>query len=87
VIEDPEIIDALGVKEYYNHVFSFDTFDGILQKSAEEISDIVKKLPKGQISSIIYRARHLIDEGKLDSLRGVRALEDALGVQLIETEE
>lgn len=84
LIDDSEVIDYLGVGMYYKNALSFNTFDNLFSKSIAEINKIIPNLSKGQKKSVIYRAKQLIDDGKIDSLNTIRALEKNLDVELIE---
>ena len=42
------------------------------------------ELSKGQKRSVAFRAKQLIDEGTIDSIKTINALESCLGVELIE---
>lgn len=84
LIDEPEIIDYLGVNQYYKNALSFDDFDDLFSKRISEINKIIPKLSKGQKKSVIYRAKQLIESGKIDSLNMIRALETNLNVELIE---
>lgn len=82
--EDAWVIDYLGVGRYYKYAVSIDDFDRIFEMSAEEIPDVVSNMSNGQKRSVAYRARQLIGDGKIDSIRVINALEKSLGVELIE---
>lgn len=84
LIDDPEIIDYLGVNQYYKNALSFDEFDDLFSKNISEINKIIPKLSKGQKKSVIYRAKQLIENGEIDSLNTIRALETNLEIELIE---
>lgn len=78
------VIDYLGLGQYYKHALKIDSFDDVFQKPASEIEKIVSKLSPGQKSSLSYRARQLIADGGIDSNKAIAALENSLGVELIE---
>lgn len=84
LIDDPEILEYLGVSQYYKFALSFKTFDELFTKSSDEIKEIISHLSKGQKKSVAYRAKQLISEGVLDSIRVINALEENLGLELIE---
>lgn len=84
---DPEfdwVIDYLGMRQYYKYAISIDGFDDIFKKTPAEIKKIVKEMSRGQKSSLAYRASDLIHSGEIDSRKVIAALEDALGIELIE---
>jgi len=84
---DPEfdwVIDYLGMRQYYKYAISIDGFDDIFKKTPAEIKKIIKEMSRGQKSSLAYRASDLIHSGEIDSRKVIAALEDALGIELIE---
>ena len=82
--EDAWVIDFLGVRQYYKNALSIDRFDDIFSKSVTELKKTIAALSPGQKKSVAYRARVLIKNGEIDSLKTIGALEDALKVELIE---
>lgn len=84
LIDDEEVIDWLGVSQYYEHALNSHTFDELFEKTPEEIKEVVSKLSEGQKSSLAYRSKQFIDDGEIDSIRTISALEESLGVELIE---
>jgi len=84
MFDESWIVDYLGVKQYYKNAISIDKFDDIFKKSPEEVKKIIKGLSKGQKKSVAYRATELISSGEIDSMKMVSALEEALGIELIE---
>ena len=63
---------------------TFNNFDDLFTKEPSEIKDIIGKLSIGQKKSLAYRAKQLIGEGNIDSRRVITALEESLGIELIE---
>lgn len=84
LLDDPEVIEYLGVAQYYKYALSYDNFDSLFEMSSEEIKERISKLSRGQRSSVVYRAKQLISEGVIDSMKVISALEEALAVELIE---
>ena len=78
------VIDWLGVNGFYRNALKVDDFDDIFRLPPDKIRDAAKALPEGQKSSLGYRARQLVADGTIDSIKAITALEDALGVQLVE---
>ena len=78
------VIDYLGMRNFYRNAVDADGFDGIFSKTPAEIKKAVKELPEGQKKSLMYRASELIASGEIDSRKAIAALEEALGVDLIE---
>lgn len=78
------VVDYLGLGAFYRNALRLDQFDELFTKKPDEIKKIVGGLSNGQKTSVDYRARQLISEGGIDSNRAITALEEALGVQLVE---
>ena len=78
------VIDYLGMGAFYRNALRLDQFDELFSKKPEEIKKIIAGLSEGQKASIGYRARQLIAEDGIDSNKAIAALEDALGIQLVE---
>lgn len=84
MFEEDWILDYLGVRQFYKNAISIDDFDDIFSMKANELKATVSKLSNGQKRSVAYRAKELIDAQEIDSLSVISALEDALGIGLIE---
>lgn len=78
------VIDYLGLTQYYKNALKLEDFDKIFKLSPSEIEKKIAKLSEGQRQSVCYRAKKLIEDKEIDSLRVIAALEKALGVDLIE---
>lgn len=78
------VIDFLGLGQFYKHAVSIDRFDEIFTKTPAAIKKAIGEMSNGQKRSLIYRALDLIESGDIDSRKTIAALEDALGVELIE---
>jgi hypothetical protein len=84
LFDDPEIIDWLGMTQYYKNALNSDSFDKLFEKKPEEIKATIANLSAGQKKTVIFRAKQLIEEGKIDSIKVITALENSLSVELIE---
>ncbi len=84
MFDDDWVIDYLGVRSLYRYALDLESFDDLFAESPEKISETIKNLSDGQKNSIAYRARQLIAEGEIDSMKAIAALETALGVELTE---
>lgn len=84
MFDEEWIPEYLGVKQFYRYALPLDHFDELFEMSPAEVKERVSKLSKGQKKSVAYRARALIAEGGIDSIRVISALEDALGIELTE---
>lgn len=84
LFDDPEIIDYLNVNNYYKNALNFKGFEELFTLTPEKIAKKVEKLSDGQKRSVAFRAKQLIADGDIDSIKVIDALEKSLSVQLIE---
>lgn len=84
LFDDPEVIDWLGMTKYYKHSINAEGFDELFKKPVDEIEDILSKMPEGQKKAVAYRAKQLIADGSIDSMKVITTVEKALGVELID---
>lgn len=82
IVEDEEAVEALGLTHKYEHLDELDTLDTLFDKSASDLAEILPELPKGIQKSIGNRARQLIENGELDRLNVIRAIEEAYKIDL-----
>lgn len=87
LIDDPEVLEYLGVSQYYKYALNFDSFDGLFNKTPDEISDTISRLSAGQKKSVAYRAKELIANGSIDSIKVINALEESLSIELIDRDK
>ena len=84
LFDDPEIVEWLGMSQYYKHALNSKSFDKLFEQSPEQIEKAVTALSAGQKKSVAFRAKQLIADGKIDSIKVINALEHSLSVELIE---
>lgn len=84
LFDDPEIVEWLGMNQYYKYALNSASFDKLFEKSPEEIEKTVGALSNGQKKSVAFRAKQLIADGTIDSIKVIAALEKSLSVELIE---
>ena len=82
LIDDPEVIEYLGLTQYYKNAFSYDDFEELTKMTADEVREKMQHISNGQKAAVARYARQLIAEERIDSLKVITALEDGLGVQL-----
>lgn len=84
MFDEDWVIDWLGVRQYYKNAIPIDSFDDIFKLTPAKLRDAVSKLSKGQKRSVGYRATELIKAGEIDSRKTIAALEEVLGISLVE---
>lgn len=81
---DDWVIRYLGVENCYKNTLNPEEFDRLFAADPDDLRAKIAEMSEGQRDSVAYRAKELISEKKLDSLRIIGVLEDALGIDLIE---
>ncbi len=84
LFDDPEVVEWLGLSQYYKHALNTEAFDKLFTKTPEEIAKTISELSQGQKKSMAFRAKQLIQEGAIDSIKVINALEESLSIELIE---
>lgn len=84
MFDDAWVIEYLGVGQFYRNALSIEGYDDIFSESAASLKKRVKEMSSGQKRNLVFRAHELIENGELDSRKTIAALEEALGVDLIE---
>lgn len=84
MFDEDWVIDYLGVRQFYKNAIRIEDFDNIFSKSPAEIKKAIGNMSTGQKKSVAYRATELIAAEEIDSRKTISALEEALGVNLIE---
>lgn len=84
LFDDPEIIEWLGMSQYYKHALNTESFNELFHATPDEIESTIRKLSDGQKKSVAFRAKQLIRDGEIDSIKVINALERSLSVELIE---
>ena len=84
MFDEDWVVDYLGVRQYYKHAIHPEDFDDIFKKSPAELKKTLAELPAGVKRSVAYRASEMIASGDIDSRKTITALEEGLGITLIE---
>lgn len=84
LFDDPEIVEWLGMEQYYKHALNTESFNELFVSDPDEIEETISKLSDGQKKSVAFRAKQLIRDGKIDSIKVINALERSLSIDLIE---
>ena len=84
LIDDPEVIEYLGVERFYRNAISAEEFETLFDKPVDEIISIVSSLSNGQKRAVGYLAKKKVADGEVDSIKLIDALEKEIGMELIE---
>ena len=84
IIEDEDFIaEYPAIQELYDSLYSPEDLFAICQMSPSDIRRIVPQLPDGVKESLKTIAVKAIDDGKLDSVQRVRALDQIFGTDML----
>lgn len=84
LIDDPEVLEYLGVTKLYKYALTSSSFDELFSKKPDEVKETISRLSNGQKKSLAYRAKQLINDGAIDSIKVITALEESLSIELID---
>lgn len=84
LFEDTLVLEVLNAEKYYTNALTVEDFETLFDKTSSEIKDIVAKLNHSQKMSVCYKARNAVANNEIDSLSVITALEDSLGVKLVD---
>ena len=82
IICEWDVLEDLRVDQYYKNLIDLEDLDSVFKKSAEELEDILKTVPKGIQELIVDRAYVLIKNRKLDSLSIIETIEHVCKIDL-----
>lgn len=86
IIEDEDLLQdrmfAGEFDEMYKIYREFDDPARFFNKKPGEVREVLKKAPPGLRDLIVYNAGKYIDDGVLDSIGVINAIDDVLGTQL-----
>lgn len=78
-----DIYTALAIKQYYKNYIEPGDFGALCNIPLDKIEERVSLLSKGQKENLVVALNEYIASGQLDSIRRIRAFEEALGVELL----
>lgn len=86
IIEDNDFISEFKkVEEFYNSMYTTGDLEEILELSPAQITKVIEELPKGCRDSLKSLASDMIRDGRLDSIKRVKALDEVFGTKLLLT--
>lgn len=84
IIQDQDFISQnKQVKDFYENMYSIDDLRGILSMSADEISEVLQKLPIGAQDTVKSLASGAIEDHTLDSIQVIKALDKFFGTNML----
>lgn len=86
IIEDEEFIaQNPKLKEFYDSLYTESDLYEIISMPVNQMKPIVEKLPIGCKNALKGIASTMIDEGRLDSVNKIKALDEIFGTQMLLT--
>lgn len=82
VMDEDFIAEYPTLKKFYNDHFSTKNIREILNMPDNQMKAEIAKLPKGAVDSLKSIAVNMIVSGEIDSIRKIKALDDAFGTDL-----
>ena len=86
-IDMSEIYESLMISQYYQKSECPDDLNDVFSWSVDKIRETLPKMTASVKTSIIIRANELIENGSLDSISKVKAIEEALNCTLTSPED
>lgn len=84
LIDNPEVLEALNATRFYKNSLGIDGMETLFDNDSDTIMHIVNGLTDAQKRTVAYKARNMIVEKTLDSISKIEALEESLGILLLE---
>ena len=83
IVEDDELVNQFpDLKKFYEDSYTVKDLEGILDLDPVDIVATLKTLPKQALTTMKSIASTQIAEGRLDSLKKIKALDDFFGTEL-----
>jgi len=84
VVDDEDFINqSPKLKKYYDNMYSVDDLSQIFRLPVNKIVEELDRLPEGAKQSIKSLASEYIANGKLDSVKVIKTIDDYFGTQLM----
>lgn len=87
MFDDEWVVDYLGMRQYYKYAVKIEDFDSLFTMKPDELRKKLETMSDGQKRSVSYRARVLIAEGEIDSMKVISTLEECLNTELIDRDK
>lgn len=83
IVEDEDFIDEFSqLKKFYTENYTVSDLESILMLPIDKMLEEISALPKSAIESLKVLAASSINEGSLDSVRKIKALDEVFGTNL-----
>lgn len=85
IIEDSELLKQhrfKSLKPVYEKFFGLDDMDALFSNNANDLKNILTSMPQGLKDAVKVIATSMIENGELDSISQIKAIDEALGTEL-----
>lgn len=79
---DFDVLVALRMDKYYVNSVQAEEYEQIFDMPISEMEAKLSNIPEGQRDTVEIWAHQLVDQGKIDSIKRIEAIERALGISL-----
>lgn len=83
-IDDPEVVEYLGIGKYYEGVPAFEDYESIFFQPIDDMKVTIANLPKGAKKTLGIKAAEMINDGTIDSMKTVKYLCEAFDLMIDE---
>lgn len=84
IINDQDFINQnRAVKDFYDSMYTVEDLNEIIMMSADQIREILPKLPIGAQDALKSIVTSAIDDGRLDSVNKIRVLDEFFGTKML----
>jgi hypothetical protein len=84
IILDEDVVKHLGLQKLYENVLTPDELDRFYRLPADQVIEILSKMPKGMQETVVGQAMIRTENKTLSDLNVIRAIEDTLKVDIWE---
>ena len=78
-----DVLDFLGMSKEYENVLTPDEFDRFYDLDADKVKELLPGMPKGMKEAVVDQARIRIQQGTLNNLSVIKAIEEVLKTELM----
>ena len=82
VILNKQVQQEFGLEDVYKHVITPKNVREVIKLEADELQDFLAQMPKAMKVSLYNEARKMYQQGKIDSIKTVKVIEEEYNVSL-----
>ena len=86
IVLDEDVYKSLGLSKLYEKIITMDDVNKLYELSEAKIADIMRKAPRIVKENVCRRILQMRKTGEWDSIRKLRAVENAIGIKFDDLE-